>query len=60
MLLVQHDDVVETFSAQCPDDPIADGVGLWRVDGCCDRIDTDAPGALAKVAAIDGMGRRQR
>ena len=55
MLLVQHDDVVQTFSAQCPDDPFGDGVGLWRVDGSGDRIDPDAPSALSELAAIDGI-----
>src|SRR5712692_601646 len=55
MLLVQHDDVVQTFSAQCPEHSLRDGVGRWCVDGCGDRIDPDAPSTLAKLAAIDGI-----
>src|SRR3981081_3405114 len=53
MLFVQHDEVVETFSAQGPDHSLRDGVCLWRVDWRRDSVDTDAPGALPEIAAVD-------
>jgi hypothetical protein len=53
MLLVQHDDVVKTFSTQGPSTRSHDGVGLWRVDRRRDRIDPDTEDALSELAAID-------
>src|SRR5437899_151536 len=53
MLLVQHDEVVETFSAQGPDHSLRDSVGLWRVDWRGDSVDAEALGALSEIAAVD-------
>jgi hypothetical protein len=55
MLLVHNNEVVKTFSAQCPDHSLRDGVGLWRMDGRSNSIDPDAPSTLSKLAAIDGI-----
>jgi hypothetical protein len=51
MLLVHDDDVVKTLSAQSPDHPLRDGVGLWRVDRRGEGIDADAPSTLPEIAA---------
>ena len=55
MLLVEDDGMAETLSAHGPDHSLRDGVGLWRVDRSGDRVDTDAPSALSKLAAVDGI-----
>ncbi len=53
VLLVEHDEVVEAFSAKCPDHSFDDRVRARRSNGRSDGIDTNAPGSLAKVAAVD-------
>ncbi len=55
MPLVEHDEMVETLSAQGPDRSLRDGIGLWRVDRRGDCIDADTPSAVPKIAAIDGV-----
>src|SRR6266545_6211312 len=55
MLLVQDDDVVETFSAQGADQSLRDGVRLRRTNGRRDSVDADALSALSKLGAIDGI-----
>src|SRR5438067_12510080 len=52
VLLIQHDDVVETFSAKCPDDTFRNRVRTGRMNGCGDGIDPDPSGPLTKVAAV--------
>jgi hypothetical protein len=59
MLLVHHDEVVETLSAQGPDHSLGDGVGLWRVDRASDSVDADPLGALSEIAAIDSISVSQ-
>jgi hypothetical protein len=53
VLLVEHDQVVQALAAQGPDHPFGDRVGLWRVNGAGDGVDTDAAGTLAEVATVD-------
>src|SRR5712691_3058304 len=60
MLLVPHDDVVETFSAQGPEHSLRDSIGLWRVDGRGDSVDADAPCTLLELAAIDRIAIAQQ
>src|SRR3977135_3378558 len=55
MLLVQHDEVIETFSAQGPDHSLRDGVCLWRVDWRRDSVDADTSSPRPKSAAVDGV-----
>ena len=55
VLFVQHDDVVQAFSTQCPDDTFHDRVRTRRSNGRSDGIDADALGTCAEVAAIDGI-----
>src|SRR5919199_2909340 len=53
--LVQHDEVVQTFSPESPDDTFSNRVRTGRMHGCGDGIDTEAPRAVAEVAPIDGV-----
>src|SRR6266545_7408522 len=55
MPLVEDDEMVETLSSQGPDQSLRDSVGLWRVDRRGDCVDADTPGAVPKIAAIDGI-----
>jgi hypothetical protein len=55
VLLVQNDDVVEALSPQGANHSLHDGVRLGRVDRGRDRVDTEASGALAEVAAVHGI-----
>jgi len=55
MLLVQHDEVVETFSAQGADQSLRDRVRLRRTNGRRDSVNADALSGLSKPAAIDGI-----
>ena len=55
MLLVQHDDVVQTFPPQCSDDSLGDGIGVRRVHRCHDRRDPDVRCALDEVLAVTAV-----
>jgi hypothetical protein len=55
VVLVEHDYVVETLSAERANNAFCDGVGLRRVDWRGNRIDADAAGALSEIAAVDGI-----
>src|SRR5919199_2261848 len=59
MLLVQHDDVVQTLAAKCPDHSLDHRVCTRRSNGRGDGVDTDPSSSLAKVAAIDGIAIMQ-
>ena len=52
MLLVEHDQVVQAFSAERPDDSFNDNVCRWRVNRRHDAVDTDPTGSLTEVAAV--------
>ena len=52
LLLVQHDHVVQTFAAECPDHSLDDGVRPRCPNGCGDAVDTHPSGPLAEVAAV--------
>jgi hypothetical protein len=55
VLVIQNDDAVEALSPQGADHSLHNCVRFWRVGRAGDGVDTDASGALAKVAAIDGI-----
>jgi hypothetical protein len=55
IVLIEDDDMVETFSAQGADQSLRDGVRLRRPDGRRDSVDADSLSALSKVVAIDGI-----
>jgi hypothetical protein len=52
VLLIQHNDVVQTFSPECPNDTFRNRVRMGRMNGCGDGIDTDPSGSLAEVAPL--------
>src|SRR5687767_10877159 len=56
MLLVEDDEVVETFSAQSPDHSLRDGVRLWRVNRRGDGVDA----GLGRVSVVYGWQRGSR
>ena len=43
VLLVQHDNVVQTLTAECADASFGDCVRLWRVNRRSDGINPDRP-----------------
>jgi hypothetical protein len=53
LLLIEHDHVVRTFSAEGPDHTFGNCVCTRRSNGCSDGIHTDPPGPPAEGAAID-------
>jgi hypothetical protein len=58
--LVENDQVVQAFSAECPDHSLDDRVRTRRSNGCSDGIDTDPSGVPAEVAAVDGIAIAQQ
>ena len=52
MLFVEDDELVQTLSAERPDDSFDDGIRPRARYGCGNRIDTDPSGALAEVASV--------
>ena len=59
VLFVQNDDVVEALSPQGADHSLHNSVRFWRVDRGGDGVDADASGALAELAAVDGIAIAQ-
>ena len=55
MLFVQHDDVVETFPPQGPDDALRDGIRVRCVHRRHDRRDPDVRCALDEVIAVTAV-----
>ena len=60
VLLVEHDQVIEAFSTERPNDTFGDRIRTRRPNGCCDGIDADPPGSLAEVAAVDRISITQQ
>jgi hypothetical protein len=55
MLLVEDDQMVQTLSAQRPEASFDHRVRTRACYGRGNGINTDPPGPLAEVAAIDGI-----
>ena len=55
MLLVEHDEVVETLPPQRSDDSLRDGIGVRPVHWGHDRRDADVRGALDEVLAVTAV-----
>jgi hypothetical protein len=53
--LVEHDQVIETFSSQCSDDTFGDRVRTWRSNGRRDGIDADMLGSSSEVATVHSV-----
>jgi hypothetical protein len=59
VVFVEDDHVMQTFSAECPDDSFGDCICLWRMHRRRDGIDTNTLGASPKVAALHGVAVAQ-
>ena len=51
--LVEHDQVIQALAAKCAHHAFDDRVRTRCSNGRGDAVDTDAPSALAKIAAVD-------
>jgi len=60
VVLVEDDQVVQTFSAECSNDALRNRVRARRSNGRGDGIYTEPSGALAEVAAIDRIAVAQQ
>src|SRR5207248_6396625 len=52
MLLVEDDEMIQTLSAERPDESFDDRIRARTRYGCGDSIDTDPSGPLAEVAPV--------
>ena len=52
MVFAEDDQVIQAFSAECPDDSFGDCICRWRMNRRRDGSDTNPSGASPKVAAI--------
>ena len=59
MVLAEEDQVVETFSPECPDHAFGDRVRTGRMNGCGDGIDTDAPDGPWRIDVPQDAWRAQ-
>src|SRR6266567_864407 len=60
VLLVQHNEVVETLSPQGANHSLGTSVRTRRTNRRGDGVDTDAPSALAEVATVDYVAITQQ